>query len=171
MCILASGGGAIQFSGFPLGLLLVVIIVLGRLLSAPSSVFETLNMAWETKNLNQPAWATSVVPIPINPKAVLVTSSEENVRSFMLYHGTWESEDSVPVLSLWYEQGLREAGWQLSVHPANRRAQQVQFMAFRKADLVANFSLTAKPGGGSWITIDIVPLYDNLEEEEAEDLP
>ena len=98
---------------------------------------------------------------PIYPKAEF-TDSEKTPHYLgdFSYHGTWETGDSVPVVMAWYLEKLPQEGWFIDDYPADKNAQDVQFIDGHKEDKVIQVSVTREQGAQTTKVIIEYPITE-----------
>lgn len=109
---------------------------------------------------------TPTVAVP--PSATSISSSQESLASYSIYHGVWRSSDSVPFLAKWYDQTLKQDGWIVVIPPNLWTDPQMQNIQFEKNGDFLHLSLEKKANAKETIiSIDVIPasaLSDDSEQ-------
>jgi hypothetical protein len=84
---------------------------------------------------------------PVYPNAVLKTSQKTtHYLGDFSYHGTWETSDSVPTVVAWYLKKLPNEGWFIDDYPADKKAENVQFLDAHKEKQIIQVSVIRDKG-------------------------
>jgi|GEM_PF-4662867 len=84
---------------------------------------------------------------PIYPHATLKTSQKTtHYLGDFSYHGTWETYDSVPTVAAWYLKKLPNEGWFIDDYPADKKAENVQFLDAHKEKQIIQVSVIRDKG-------------------------
>ncbi len=77
---------------------------------------------------------------PTYPDSSFVDSTKEPnaVGGDYSYHGTWETDDSVPTVMAWYLEKLQSEGWNMNVLPADPQAPDIQYAEGYKGEDIYN---------------------------------
>jgi hypothetical protein len=94
-----------------------------------------------------------------------VEEEDKEVTKGFNYHGTWETTDSVPTVMAWYLKKLPQDGWHIDDYPANKKAEDVQFIDAHKGKQTIQVS-TIK-GKGAQMTKVIIECPYEIPEEES----
>jgi hypothetical protein len=85
------------------------------------------------------------------------------------YHGTWETADSVPTVMAWYLEKLPKEGWFIDDYPADKKAEDIQFIDGHKGEQPIQVSVIRDQNSSlTQIVIEYPAVKAGIEAEEDE---
>jgi hypothetical protein len=147
--------------------ILLIIVVAGVLLWQFGGL-STENKV--QKSGSEPRIVEGFPDTSIYPKAQFKDSEKRpHFLGDFSYHGTWETTDSVPTVMAWYLEKLPQDGWSIDDYPADRKAEDVQFVDGHKGEEPIQVSVIKnKKIGLTQIVIEYPAVKAGVEAEEDE---
>ncbi|OGY24039.1 MAG: hypothetical protein A2126_01685 [Candidatus Woykebacteria bacterium GWB1_45_5] len=85
------------------------------------------------------------------------------------YHGTWETTDRVSIVMAWYLEELPQEGWFIDDYPADKKAENIQFIDGHKEEKPIQVSVIKDQNSGlTQIVIEYPAVKAGIEAEEDE---
>jgi len=105
--------------------------------------------------------------VPVYPNSNLIESTKTPKELDYSYSSTWNTNDSVPLVSAWFIQNLAAHGKQITQYPADLKDPDVQLIVIDTTDRIMNISIIADHEKGNTKIVVEEYKFDVEDEEES----